>query len=83
MLARLGQMNHEIRGALELYGDVDYDYDYDYDSDNDNEEADAVNNRNLGTPSCSGYPYLRDSQRFPGVISQSNDILKRLAGAIP
>ncbi|GEM_PF-4965317 len=28
-------------------------------------------------------PNLRDSQRFPGVISQSNDILKRLADAIP
>ena len=60
MLARLGQVNHGIRGALELYGDVDYDY------DNDNEEADSVNNRNLGTPLRSGIAKLAGFAAFSG-----------------
>ena len=58
MLARLGQVNHGIRGALELYGDVDYDY--------DNEEADSVNNRKLGPPSCSGRSILAGFAAFSG-----------------
>ncbi len=64
VLARLGWLNHEIRGALELCGDVDYDYDND--NDNDEEEADAVNNRNLGTPLRSGRSKVAGFAAFSG-----------------